>query len=88
MEIVYTICLGLLLWCMIWYIFIVLKPRFEGNAFRNAIIAENPDNIHLGNMGYHLALDDEEKASEELSKHLKVKINKYFEDEYTRGTRK
>ena len=62
-------------WLVVVILYIGFKPRLEGMLFRSITIKNNPDNVHLGNMGYHLSLGDEDKATEELRKHLKSKIN-------------
>ena len=53
---------------------IILPAIFEGEQFRSRIIKNNPENIHLGNMGYYLAVGKEDMAKEELYKHLQYKV--------------
>ena len=72
-------------WLGVVILYIGFKPRLEGMLFRKAAIENNPDNVHLGNMGYHLSLGDEEKASEELRKHLKFNINEKLKEKENNG---
>ena len=70
-----------IVWLKSWVIhrFIILPAIIEGEQFRSRMIENNPQNIHLGNMGYYLAIGDETRAGEELRKHIQYKVKEMLQ---------
>jgi len=60
-------------------LYIGFIPRITGIIFRRGCIKDNPKNIHLGNMGYFLAIGDDTAAEKELYEHLQYKVREELE---------